>query len=158
MAARPPIHRASYHAVPGNFVTHSNGNGNGNSRDGNGKRGATAAEALAAELHREIAVREKIERRLIESETRLAEAEKRLASLPSASSRSRSHPPPCACRCLPRPRRPPRTPPPARKWQRRLAHAEGHARAHRGEITRSPRASSRRSKPGSRSSSNGWRT
>ena len=36
------------------------------------KRGATAAEALAAELHREIAIRENLERKLAEAELRLA--------------------------------------------------------------------------------------
>jgi two-component system cell cycle sensor histidine kinase/response regulator CckA len=39
---------------------------------GSGRRGATAAEALAAELHREIAIREGLERRLADAEQRLA--------------------------------------------------------------------------------------
>ena len=56
------------------------GGGNGGGTFPTAKRGATAAEALAAELHREIAVREKAERRLLESEARLAEAERRLAT------------------------------------------------------------------------------
>ncbi len=52
--------------------THANGNGNGN---GNGsKRGVTAAEALAAELHREIARREDLEHRLAAAEAKLAAA------------------------------------------------------------------------------------
>ncbi len=59
------------HDTPPPFMpvpTHANGNGHGS------KRGVTAAEALAAELHREIARREDLERRLSETEERLAAA------------------------------------------------------------------------------------
>ena len=106
----PPGPGGVYHVTPGS----SNGNLPG------AKRGATAAEALATELHREIALRETVERRLIDSETRLAEAERQLAEL-------RSAPPPAA-------------PPPARERlilspdsqrlgeiQTRLTQAEGRA-------------------------------
>jgi PAS domain S-box-containing protein len=43
--------------------------------NGGGKRGVTAAEALAAELHREIARREELERRLADAESQLARSE-----------------------------------------------------------------------------------
>ena len=51
------------------------GSGNGG---GSGKRGVTAAEALAAELHREIALREDLERRLADAESQLAQSEAQL--------------------------------------------------------------------------------
>ena len=78
-ATRPPLSGPTgvYHAVPG-------GGGNGSGSLPAGKRGATAAEALAAELHREIALREKAERQLRETGARLAEAEQRLEAIPPA--------------------------------------------------------------------------
>ena len=62
-----------------------NGNGNGHGGGGyGGKRGPSAAEALAAELHREIHRREELERRLAQAETRLAQSEARPAAPASA--------------------------------------------------------------------------
>ncbi len=62
-------------------ATHTNGNGSshGNGAAYGGKRGLSAAEALAAELHREIHRREEVERRLAQAEARLAQAEVRAA-------------------------------------------------------------------------------
>ena len=70
--------------APGGNGAAVNGNGNGHGGGGyGGKRGPSAAEALAAELHREIHRREELERRLVQTETRLAQSEARPASAPA---------------------------------------------------------------------------
>ena len=79
--AEPPVPRASASGPPGVFSVVPGSNGHGTAATA--KRGSTAAEALAAELHREIAVRERAERQLGETEARLAEAERRLAAIPA---------------------------------------------------------------------------
>ncbi len=72
-ASEPPVRPVPglHHAVPGG----------GNRPGGNGsagKRSVTAAEALATELHREIALREELERRLADAESQLAVSEAQL--------------------------------------------------------------------------------
>ena len=99
-----------YHVTPG-----------GNGAPNGAKRGSTAAEALAAELHREIALREKIERRLIDSEARLTDAERRLADLQAAPAPPPPSPPPRERLVLPTDDRR------AAELQGKLTHAEGRA-------------------------------
>ena len=90
----PGTSRRTSNRVPGSTLPcwtlpRSNGNGapaNGNgshAQGAGGKRGVTAAEALAAELHREIACREELERRLADAEAKLA-APPAPASAPAA--------------------------------------------------------------------------
>ncbi len=86
----------------GNGKRHTNGNGSGNGRihaPGNGaggtqyggKRGPSAAEALAAELHREIHRREEVERRLAQAEARLQEVEGRLQETEARAQEAEAH-------------------------------------------------------------------